>query len=95
VASLATRVGHRTTQTELARLLRLAGHDVEPPGQPVGPWAPALAGRWQDAAAAWETLGCRYERAVELAVAPDAGANQQGHRELADLGATATLAALP
>ena len=32
-----------------------------------------IAGRWQEAAEAWETIGCRYEQAIALA---DAGTTE-------------------
>jgi tetratricopeptide (TPR) repeat protein len=63
------------------------------------PWAAALAGRWRDAAAAWQALGERYEHAVELASAnDDETVRSAGLAMLADLGASAavrTLAARP
>jgi len=93
--ALATEVGHRCTLSELGRYLQRAGHDIEPPPGPVGPWAPGLTGRWEEAAAAWAARGCRYEQAVELALAPDAAAGAEGRRELAALTAIGTLAALP
>jgi hypothetical protein len=50
--------------------------------------------RWQEAADGWAALGCRYERAVELALAPDPDARSQGRRELEALGAAGALAAI-
>ncbi|HET6951592.1 MAG TPA: AAA family ATPase [Acidimicrobiales bacterium] len=92
--ALATELGHRTTRAELARLLQHASHPVDVPPDPPGPWAPGLAGRWRAAADAWGALGHRYERAVELAVAPDAGARSEGRGDLAALGAYGTLGVL-
>lgn len=87
-------LGHRTTQAELTRYLQRAGHPVEAPPDPVGPWAPGLAGRWHEAAVAWAARGCRYERALELALAPDAVARSEGRSKLEALGAAGALAAL-
>jgi DNA-binding winged helix-turn-helix (wHTH) protein len=92
--ALANDVGHRTTQAELIRLLQLAGHDVAVPVDPINPWAFGFAGRWQDAADAWAAHGCRYEGALELALAPDSRARSRGRADLDALGARATLAAL-
>jgi DNA-binding winged helix-turn-helix (wHTH) protein len=92
--ALATELRHRTTGAELTRSLQRAGHPVEVPPDAVGPWAPALAGRWREAADAWATRGCRYERALELALAPDAPARSEGRSELEALGAAGALAVL-
>jgi DNA-binding winged helix-turn-helix (wHTH) protein len=90
--ALAAELGHRCTRSELVRYLQRAGHAVEAPEGPVGPWAPGVTGRWRDAADAWAALGCRYERAVELTLAPDAAARAEGRAELEALGARGTLA---
>jgi DNA-binding winged helix-turn-helix (wHTH) protein len=90
--TLATALAHRTTASELTWLLRHAGLPADTPAHAVGPWAHALDGRWQRAADAWAARGCRYERALELALAPDKGARAEGCTELRSLGATATLA---
>jgi hypothetical protein len=66
------------------------GDEVDAPG----PWAPTLAGRWEEAAAAWAKLGERYERAVVLATAPAAQARAEGILVLRELGAAATLQAV-
>lgn len=79
---------------ELCAYLRRAGIDVAGPDNPPGPWAPTLAGRWDEAAAAWATLGERYEQAVVLATAPDAEASSRGVRMLRELGAVATIPAV-
>lgn len=91
---LADEVGRRTVPSELARYLRRAGHDVAGPPAPVGPWAAGLAGRWAEAASAWEALGNRYERALERTSSDDAADVAAGIAELTALGATATVAAL-
>jgi DNA-binding winged helix-turn-helix (wHTH) protein/tetratricopeptide (TPR) repeat protein len=90
--ALAAEAGHRTSGAELARSLQRAGHPVAAPTRAAGPWAAGLAGRWREAADAWNALGCRYERAVELALAPDAGARSDGRHELEALGAAGALA---
>lgn len=89
--ALAAALGHRSTEAELARYLHRAGHRVDTHLQPVGPWEPGLAGRWREAADAWAARGCRYERAVELALAPDPAGRADGRRDLKALGASATL----
>lgn len=94
VLSSAIELGHRTTQGELTRYLQRAGHPVELPPDPAGPWAPGIAGRWRDAADAWAAHGCRYERALELGLAPDTAARSEGRSELAALGASGALAVL-
>jgi DNA-binding winged helix-turn-helix (wHTH) protein len=92
--ALATELRHRTTRAELTRSLQRAGHPVEVPPDAVGPWAPGLLGRWREAADAWAARGCRYERALELALAPDALARSEGRNELEALGAAGALAVL-
>ncbi len=92
---LAGESGHTAIQAELCGYLRRAGHQVVAPADAPGPWAPALAGRWREAAAAWQALGERYEQAVEEALsAGDDQARAAGLATLSDLGATATLARL-
>jgi hypothetical protein len=92
--ALAANAGHTAIQAELCAYLRRAGHPVPAPADPPGPWAETLAGRWREAAAAWGTLGERYEQAVELAWSADDRARATGLTMLADLGATATLASV-
>jgi hypothetical protein len=90
---LAADAGHTALQAELCGYLRRAGHRVPAPTDAPGPWAPALAGRWRDAAAAWHVLGERYEEAVELALAAgDPEVRAAGSAALTELGARATLA---
>jgi DNA-binding SARP family transcriptional activator len=85
--------GHTAIQAELCGYLRRAGHDVTAPSDAPGPWAPALAGRWREAASAWNALGERYEHAVEQAwSADDDNERAAGVDTLAELAATATLA---
>jgi len=90
---LAADSGHTAIQAELCGYLRRAGHQATAPARAPGPWAPALAGHWREAAAAWDALGERYEYAVEQAwSADDERARARGVTILSDLGATATLA---
>lgn len=90
--ALAREVGHRTSASELCRYLQRAGHAVAVPDDPVHPWAPGLAGRWAEAAAAWAARGHRYERALELATSADECAVAEGLDELHALGAAGSLA---
>ncbi|MGH9231341.1 MAG: hypothetical protein ACRD07_21875 [Acidimicrobiales bacterium] len=92
--ALAAELGHRTTEAEVTRYLQRAGHRVTARHRGVGPWAPGLAGMWQEAADGWAALGCRYERGLELALAPDAAARSEGRRELEALGAAGALTAI-
>jgi DNA-binding SARP family transcriptional activator/tetratricopeptide (TPR) repeat protein len=91
---MATQSGHTAMVGELAGYLRRAGCDAPlPTTDTPGPWAFALAGRWQEAAAAWRELGERYEEAVELAWCGDNDdARAAGLAILEDLGASATVA---
>jgi hypothetical protein len=89
----AAAAGHRGSRAELCRYPQRAGHAVELPPDPAGPWAPALAGRRPEAAAAWHGLGEQYEAALELAQATDPE-RSRGLRALERLGAVATLEAL-
>jgi DNA-binding CsgD family transcriptional regulator len=52
-----------------------------------GPYALELAGRAEQAAAAWSALGCPYEAALALAHADDPAAAQRGLAALQELGA--------
>ncbi|NYJ08338.1 ATP-binding protein [Petropleomorpha daqingensis] len=88
----AAEVGHRGSRSELLRYLQRAGHDVAAPADALGPWAPALAGRPLESAAAWTALGERYEAAVERALS---GAERdRGRTALAEMGAIGTLSRL-
>jgi DNA-binding SARP family transcriptional activator/tetratricopeptide (TPR) repeat protein len=91
---LTEAVGHRSVQAELCAYLRRAGIEAPDLGEAPGPWAPTLAGRWQEAATAWAALGERYEQAVVLATAPDRQARSQGLARLGELGAVAVVPAV-
>jgi hypothetical protein len=90
----AVAAGHRGSGSELCRYLQRGGHAVDPPPDAIGPWAPALAGRPLESAAAWAALGERYEEAVERAVCDVAAQRDRGLGALERLGASATIAAL-
>ena len=91
---LAAESGHRSVRAELCAYLRRAGIEVDAEADAPGPWAPTLAGRWEEAAAAWAELGERYERAVVLATAPADRARAEGLLLLRELGAAATIQAV-
>jgi DNA-binding CsgD family transcriptional regulator/tetratricopeptide (TPR) repeat protein len=61
--------------------------------RPAHPYELQTAGRWREAAAAWEAAGCRYEQAAALAESPDPQDVRAALRRLTALGA-APLAAL-
>jgi DNA-binding CsgD family transcriptional regulator len=65
----AERLGDKVHQAELGFWLTKAGQHVRPDGD--HPYAVQAAGRWREAAAAWEAAGCPYEQAAALADSPD------------------------
>ena len=65
----AERLGDRVHRAELGFWLTRAGQRVQPDGD--HPYAVQAAGRWREAAAAWEAAGCPYEHAAALAESPD------------------------
>jgi DNA-binding CsgD family transcriptional regulator len=74
----------------LAAWLRRTGSALEPPpGQAAGPHALALAGQYQEAAEAWDRLGCQYEAALALFDAQDETSLREALRRFDGLGATA------
>jgi DNA-binding CsgD family transcriptional regulator len=62
----ACRPGHPAFRAELSYWLGKAGDPV-PPDDSDHPYALQAAGRWRDAAAAWQRAGCPYHRAAALA----------------------------
>jgi DNA-binding CsgD family transcriptional regulator/tetratricopeptide (TPR) repeat protein len=66
----ARRLGDPVNQAELGYWLAKAGQPVQPEGD--HPYAVQAAGRWREAAAAWEAAGCPYEHAAALAESHDA-----------------------
>jgi DNA-binding CsgD family transcriptional regulator/tetratricopeptide (TPR) repeat protein len=72
---------------ELACWRRRAGVDDPASKNAAEPWALELAGRHEDAAAAWLVLGCRYEAALALGHSADEGFLRQAHDMLQELDA--------
>ena len=89
-----TADGYTGVAAELTAYLRRADVPVPAPPDPPGPWAPTLAGRTTEAAAAWARIGEHYERAVVLAGSADPAQRDEGVEALVDLGAVATLPAV-
>jgi ATP/maltotriose-dependent transcriptional regulator MalT len=83
---LALQVDSRWDIGRLATWLRRAGTVVELPTALPEPFASELAGRWHDAAEAWDRLGCPYERALALAEGDEA-AQREALRLFDELGA--------
>ena len=80
---------------ELETWRRRAGLPPTPGVDPRGPWALELAGRPEEAAAAWEALGCRHDAALALAAAADGDATARDVVvRLESLGARGTAAAV-
>ncbi len=65
----ARQLGDLVHQAELGYLLGRAGQPVEIGGD--HPYALQAAGRWREAAEAWQAAGCPYEHAEALADGPD------------------------
>jgi DNA-binding CsgD family transcriptional regulator/tetratricopeptide (TPR) repeat protein len=59
--------GHEWFLGELAYWLWRVGHLQKAPARCAAPYVAQIEGRWLDAAAAWNRLGCPYERARALA----------------------------
>jgi len=86
----ALRHGVHALGAELALWLRRAGVPVDlpsRPGTPEHPYALQAAGRWQEAAAAWEAAGYPYERAAALGDSPSPQDRREAVEALDDLGA--------
>ena len=67
VFELAVAAAHPWFAGQLAFWLRLAGTPVPAPAVVAEPHRLLLGGDWRAAAAAWQELGCPYERALALA----------------------------
>ena len=78
---------------ELAYWLWCAGVAIEVPAYAAQPYALQIAGRWREAAAAWQALSCPYEQARALA-AGDADAQREGLALFERLGARPAAEAL-
>lgn len=66
----ARRLGHTALQAELSFWLTRVGQAVAPI-ESEQPYALQAAGRWREAAASWQAVGCPYEYAAALAESPD------------------------
>jgi DNA-binding CsgD family transcriptional regulator/tetratricopeptide (TPR) repeat protein len=65
----ARRLGDLVHEAELGYLLAKSGQPVEVSGD--HSYALQAAGRWREAAQAWQAAGCPYERAAALADSPE------------------------
>jgi ATP/maltotriose-dependent transcriptional regulator MalT len=83
---LAQRRGHPWFIGELALWRWRADPAAPVPDGCAEPYSLEMAGRWRDAAAAWQQLGCPYERALALA-AGDADAQREALAVFDELGA--------
>jgi DNA-binding CsgD family transcriptional regulator/tetratricopeptide (TPR) repeat protein len=82
----ARRLGGRAYQAELGYWLAKAGQPAETASD--HPYALQAAGRWREAAAAWEAAGCPYEHAAALAESPEPDDLLTALGILDELGAT-------
>jgi DNA-binding CsgD family transcriptional regulator len=64
--SMAMHAGSRWDIGRIALWLRRVGALGEVPPDLAGPFVSELAGRWREAAQAWERAGCPYEQALAL-----------------------------
>jgi DNA-binding CsgD family transcriptional regulator len=83
---LAVARGFTRNVGELAVVRRRAGLEDDLPNIPE-PYRSELAGDWQEAASAWELLGCPYETALALSDADEVGALRESLERCAELGA--------
>lgn len=84
--ALAVQAGSRWDIGRIALWLRRAGALGEVSMPLPDPFASELAGRWRDAADAWERLGCPYEQALALSEG-DEDAQRAALQILDELGA--------
>jgi len=82
----ARRLGDRVNQAELGYWLAKAGQPAEMASD--HPYALQAAGRWREAAVAWEAAGFPYEHAAALAESPEPDDLLTALRILDELGAT-------
>jgi DNA-binding CsgD family transcriptional regulator len=87
VLESARAVGAGWVYGELASWRRRAGVDDGVAADAAGPYALELAGRAEEAAAAWTALDCPYEAALALADSDDDGALRRSLAQLQELGA--------
>jgi len=81
----AVRLGDTVHQAELAYWLAKVRRPAPADGD--HPYAAQAAGRWREAAAAWQAAGCRYEHAAALADGPDPDGLLTALQLLDELGA--------
>jgi DNA-binding CsgD family transcriptional regulator/tetratricopeptide (TPR) repeat protein len=62
-----SKKGHAWFLGELSYWLWRVGHLKQAPAHCAVPYVAQIEGRWEDAAAAWQDIGCPYERARALA----------------------------
>jgi DNA-binding SARP family transcriptional activator len=87
---LALEVGDVWRIGELASWMRRAGAASEIPSPLIEPYSLEQAGRWREAAAAWDALGCPYEAALSRGETDDAAIVGKALRALEEVGAPAT-----
>jgi DNA-binding SARP family transcriptional activator len=87
---LALEVGDAWRIGELTSWLRRAGAASEAPGSLIEPYSLEQAGRWREAAAAWDALGCPYEAALSRGETDDPALVAQALSALEKLCAPAT-----
>ncbi len=90
---LASERGQTWLAGELAYWRWKAGDRADPPPSAAAPYALQVAGDWAAAAAAWDSLGCRYEAARALAEGDDQEALNRALVEFDRLGARPAAAA--
>lgn len=79
--------GNRWDRGELVWLLWQVGIRDLPDGDLADPYALQIAGRWADAAATWQALGCPYEAATAMAASDDPGLMHRAIATFEELGA--------
>jgi len=92
VFDLAARHAHPWHVGELAWWLRNSGAPPRDAGAAAEPWRRQLAGRWREAAAAWEALDCPFEAARALLEADELPVVEEAHATFDRLGALPAVA---
>jgi DNA-binding CsgD family transcriptional regulator/tetratricopeptide (TPR) repeat protein len=87
VYALAVDRRHAWFVAELGYWRALGGHDVTLPTFAAVPFALEVAGRYEEAAAAWEALGCPYEAARARLASGEEGSMRSAHAAFVELGA--------
>jgi len=91
---LALRLRSPWAAGDLACWRRRGGVAEDPPAEVAEPFRLQLAGEWKRAADCWRESGCRYEAALALGDADDAGLLRAAVQELDQLGARPAAALL-